>query len=275
MKNDIIISVNNVKHFLHWFTQYTHLIWYNIKEVGAVIKRELKRHQKTLTEFCDDFNISRPTLNTYINLYEQEESLPNEVFQRIFDYLFDQEVDEKEEFEERYRYVQDYYHRKYTNRFTNDLLGYNNASERNYNALLMTIERDMVEKNITDDKFMMINYILKNDDELLDRYIDFFMCHQGTKKFNASKYRDNKIIVLLYKALKGKNKTMSAEDYDTLNEFIKENNQKYNNNTPKKYNRTLSKKLANMIEEKYGYVTEEELEHIIKELSTKLNNEVT
>ncbi len=239
-----------------------------------MIKRQLKEQNITLSQFCDDFNISRPTLNTYIKLYENNEELPNEVFKRIFDYLFDAEISDQSEFNERYRYVQDYYHRKYTNRFTNDLLGYNNASERNYNSLLLTIERDRVEKRISDDKFMMINYILKNDDEILDRYIDFFMCYKGTKKFNESKYKDNKFIVLLYKALQDKNKNMTVEDYELLNKFIEDNHVSFNKKTPHSYQKKLSKKLASLIEEKYGVLSEKELENILLSLEDKLTEEV-
>ena len=242
--------------------------------MGAVIKRELKEHDITLSQFCDDFNISRPTLNNYIKLYEDQETLPSEVFERIFDYLFDAEVSSHNEFMERYSYVQDYYHRKYTNRFTNDLLGYNNLSERNYNSLLMTIERDKVEKRISDDKFMMINYILKNDDEILDKYIDFFMCYKGTKKFNESKYKDNKFIVLLYKALQSRKDKMRQEDFPVLNEFITLNNELFNKKTPHKYSKDLSKKVASLIEEKYGYLSDKEIEEVLNELGNKLTTEV-
>lgn len=242
--------------------------------MGTVIKRQLKENNKTLSQFCEDFNISRPTLNTYIKHYEDGEQLPNEVFQRVFDYLFDEDILDQTEFNERYRYVQDYYHRRYTNRFTNELLGYNSASERNYNSLLMTIQKDMVEKNISDDKFMIMNYILKNDDEFLDKYIDFFMCYTGTKKFNVQKYRDNKIIVLLYQALKQSDQRMTQKDFEVLDEFTHFNDEVYNQKLPNKYAKKLGYKIANLIEEKYGYLSEEELKTVMEELSTKLGDGV-
>ena len=238
-----------------------------------MIKRQLKKFNITHTQFCEDFNISRPTLNTYIECHENNRQLPSDVFQRIFDYLFDDEIDSKAEFDERYRYVQDYYYRKYTNRSENELLGYDRQSERNYNQLLMTIQKDMVEKNITDDKFMMINYILKNDDELLNKYIDFLLCYTGNKKFNVSKFKDNKVIVLLYKALKQKDSKMRKEDFRTLDEFIKFTNQRVeeklaSNQKPKRH---MSKKLASFIEERYGHLSDEEVDQVIQELSKKLN----
>ena len=61
---------------------------YNAGKVIKMIKRQLKKYSKTLTQFCDDFNISRPTLNTYIKCFDDDISLPSDVFQRIFDYLF-------------------------------------------------------------------------------------------------------------------------------------------------------------------------------------------
>lgn len=243
--------------------------------MGAVIKRQLKENNKTLSEFCDDFNISRPTLNSYIKLYEDKEELPNEVFQRIFDYLFDEDILDHTEFHDRYRYVQDYYHRRYTNRFTNDLLGYNSTSERNYNSLLMTIQKDVVEKSISDDKFMIMNYILKNDDEFLDKYIDFFMCYTGAKKFNVQKYRDNKIIVLLYQALKLSDQKMTAKDYELLEEFIQFNDEQMHQKAPSTYTKKLSKKIASIIEDQYGYMSDQELDELFNELTKKINNGVT
>jgi transcriptional regulator with XRE-family HTH domain len=238
-----------------------------------MIKRVLKKHNKTLTQFCEDFNISRPTLNTYIKLHESNKQLPSEVFQRIFDYLFDQDVTDDKEFIERYHYVQDYYYRKYTNRTSSELLGYNRQSERNYNQLLMTIQKDMVEKNISDDKFMMINYILKNDDEDLDKYIDFLLSYSGGKKFNVSKFKNNKFIVLLYRAMKQKETKMSKTDFKDLDEFIRYSEAEFDKKmagSPQS-NRKISRKLASFIEEKYGHLNDQELDQVLEELSRKLS----
>jgi len=238
-----------------------------------MIKRQLKRNNKTLTQFCEDFNISRPTLNTYINYHESNRQLPSEVFQRIFDYLFDEEVTDNLEFSERYRYVQDYYYRKHTNRLQSELLGYDRQSDRNYNQLLMTIQKDMVEKNITDDKFMMINYILKNDDEDLDKYIDFLLCYHGGKKFNVSRFKDNKLIVLLFKAMKHKDVRMKKEDFKVLDEFIKYSEEQMEERLAAnpKTRRKIDRKLAMFIEKKYGHLTDQELDQVLEELSRKLN----
>jgi len=239
--------------------------------VDEMIKRQLKKYNKTLTQFCEDFNISRPTLNTYISAHEASKSLPSEVFQRIFDYLFSDDLTDNEDFNERYRYVQDYYYRRYTNRTDSELLGYNRQSERNYNQLLMRIQKDMVEKNISDDKFMMINYILKNDDEVLDQYIDFLLCYNGSKKFNVSKFKDNKIIVLLFKAFKQRESSMKKDDFKQLDEFIKFNHQMFENKVRNKGSKKVSSKLASFIEENYGHLSDEEIDNVIKELSRKLN----
>ena len=238
-----------------------------------MIKRQLKKYNKTLTQFCEDFNISRPTLNTYISSHEADKQLPSEVFQRIFDYLFSEESNDKSEFNEKYRYVQDYYYRKHTNRNENELLGYNRQSERNYNQLLMTIQKDMVEKNISDDKFMMINYILKSDDEVLEKYIDFLLSYNGSKKFNVSKFKDNKIIVLLYKAMREKDTKMKKDDYKLLDEFIKYSDKETEKRMASngKVSKKISRKLALFIEEKYGYLSDSEIDSVIEELSRKLD----
>lgn len=45
-----------------------------------MIKETLKKYGVTLTQFANTLNISRPTLDTYIRLYESGQALPNDKF---------------------------------------------------------------------------------------------------------------------------------------------------------------------------------------------------
>lgn len=53
-----------------------------------MIKFILRQNGITLADFAQSLNISRPTLNNYIKIYESNERIPNEKYQILFDNLF-------------------------------------------------------------------------------------------------------------------------------------------------------------------------------------------
>ena len=53
----------------------------------------LKKHSLSKIQFALDFYLSRPTLDDYINKFEQGKSLPKSKYQIIFDTLFGSELD--------------------------------------------------------------------------------------------------------------------------------------------------------------------------------------
>lgn len=57
------------------------------------IKLVLKKNGITIKEFAERIHLSRPTLDTYIRLFEMDQELPKKRYQIIFDTLFKAEVD--------------------------------------------------------------------------------------------------------------------------------------------------------------------------------------
>lgn len=239
-----------------------------------MIKKLLKKYHVTLTQFSDDFKISRPTLNRYIEDFENEKPLPSDIFQKIFDYLFDEDVKDEQAFMERYHFVLDYYYRKYDeegNLKDEVKRAYN---ERNYNALLMTLQKDMVDHKIPETKFKFINHIIKSDDQLLNDYIDFYLAYQGLEKFDISKRSNNKIIVLLFKAFIEHQDDMTKADFSVLDDFIRHNNLKLERRTSIKenVNKKLSQRIMDIIEQRYGDLDSDEIniDQIIDEVTKKI-----
>jgi predicted transcriptional regulator len=62
------------------------------------IKRKLKEMGVKLIDFAKELDITRPTLDSYISLYENGESLPTEKYEIIFGSLFNDGVNSKGEF---------------------------------------------------------------------------------------------------------------------------------------------------------------------------------
>lgn len=62
------------------------------------IKKHLKSLGITQMFLAEALNISRPTLDLYIDLYEKQKSIPRERYDIIFKRLFDEKIDDKDEF---------------------------------------------------------------------------------------------------------------------------------------------------------------------------------
>lgn len=56
----------------------------------------------SLTEFASGLNLSRPTLDSYIQMYETEKIIPKKRYDTLFHELFDDKPASREEFERRY-----------------------------------------------------------------------------------------------------------------------------------------------------------------------------
>lgn len=63
-----------------------------------MIKLKLKNLGITLADFAQRLEISRPTLDTYIEMYERKEKIPKDKYQNIFECLFENEISSKDDF---------------------------------------------------------------------------------------------------------------------------------------------------------------------------------
>ena len=73
--------------------------------MGMNIKEQLKAIDVRISKLASGLEISRPTLDSYIDLYERGEKIPNEKYQEIFDYLFSEENASAIAFAQKYDYV--------------------------------------------------------------------------------------------------------------------------------------------------------------------------
>ena len=69
------------------------------------IKKNLKSLDVKISKLATDLGISRPTLDTYIDYFENGKPIPNEGYQKIFEYLFSNGEMNSIEFAQKYDYV--------------------------------------------------------------------------------------------------------------------------------------------------------------------------
>ena len=69
------------------------------------IKKNLKALDVKISKLASDLGVSRPTLDAYIEYFENGQQIPNEGYQKIFEYLFSGEEINSVDFAQRYDYV--------------------------------------------------------------------------------------------------------------------------------------------------------------------------
>ena len=66
------------------------------------IKGQLKQIDVKVSKLAAGLEISRPTFDSYLELYEKGETIPNDKYQIIFEYLFSNGCVSAVEFAQRY-----------------------------------------------------------------------------------------------------------------------------------------------------------------------------
>ena len=79
------------------------------------IKYQLKSLDVKISKLASGLEISRPTFDAYVDLYENDREIPNEKYQEIFDYLFQDEIISPIDFAQKYDYVKRVYIEKEQN----------------------------------------------------------------------------------------------------------------------------------------------------------------
>lgn len=215
------------------------------------IKKQIKNYDITLSTLADNLFISRPTLNSYIYLYENNKKIPSRRYQIIFDKLFSKEKTIKEFYDILKRY--------------NKLLAKDEILEitelsPEYSDLISAVVKDMrndLLKEAPNGNIYAFIRMIINHYRKLDTFVDlsnYFLTLNGISDYNQFSNEEKKRILLYY-------------DF-----FTKIKSKKININ----FN-VIEKSFARRIEErkKENRVAEEQLkERISKLINEQLNKEI-
>ncbi len=140
------------------------------------IKRTLKNMDVRISKLATDLGISRPTLDTYIEYYENQKPIPNQTYQVIFDYLFSTECSNTIEFARRFDYVKRTFLASYKAEETQTHEQRLRDSLSDY-AFMPDADKDMLE---------FVNLFITNGKiELVQAISRYFNFVNGLKKFDA------------------------------------------------------------------------------------------
>ncbi|MEL7607263.1 hypothetical protein [Sedimentibacter saalensis] len=164
------------------------------------IKLRLKELGIKLLEFAKELDISRPTLDNYIALYEKDEDLPSEKYQIIFENLFDDGIETKEEFE---NVLASYRHLIQRDK----ILGVKELSVEKTDLLsdlIGLIKRDIESEDYCKDIYAFINMLVRSykDIPTYRRFSDYFLYLNGKKDINDIVEEDKAFYANLYDLMK-------------------------------------------------------------------------
>lgn len=159
------------------------------------IKMLLKEYDCTLSEFANALFLSRPTLNSYIHLYENNQKIPDKKYQILFDRIFSKKI-EKEEF---YRMLE-----KCNTLVAKDqILETTDLSPRKTDIIIRIVEdikRDFNSDGADESIYifirMIINYYKKLP--LLKKISNYFLSLNNKISYDDLSKKEKEDVLLLY-----------------------------------------------------------------------------
>lgn len=145
------------------------------------IKRQLKNLDVKISRLAQELGISRPTLDTYIEYYENGQQIPNERYREIFEYLFASETDSTIEFAKRFDYVK----RTFLQSYNSDKRQSVEQSIRNNISMFAD------DLEASDELLEFINLLINNSKvDLVQAIISYFNFVNGLKRFESVNVED-------------------------------------------------------------------------------------
>ena len=186
------------------------------------IKDFLKRYKLTLKEFAELLELSRPTLNSYIEQYEMDGKIQNNYYNNIFKEIFSQDWKEKEEIVEKINSLK-------------TLTSKKESVEEEYclenieliNSIKEKMYRDMKGKKEVLPLYKFINSVLYNynTDEGLTGYIDYNLYLNGLKDIKDISEKEKTLVSEIFPIMKKHVKNelqFNSEGYASFLERIEE-----------------------------------------------------
>lgn len=183
------------------------------------IKRQLKEKGIKLQYLAEELDISRPTLNSYISLYDKGEALPSEKYEIIFDNLFNQNIETKDEFINVLGSFHDLIQRDI-------VLGVKDFTVEKtdlLNNLIQLMKKDIGTDDYNADIYAFINMLVRSYKEVATykRFADYFLLLNGKKDITEISDSDKVFYSHCYDLMKKDTENSLEEDSELFSEFEK------------------------------------------------------
>lgn len=214
------------------------------------IKAKLKSYDTTLAELAKLLYISRPTLNTYISMFENNQKLSNEKYQIIFEALFSNELS-KEDFDKCVC--------RFNNMITRDeLLGTSSLNPVKTDTIYYLIDemkKDLYADDSNEKVYVFIRMLLNSyrNVPVFEDLIDYFLTLNNLSELSSYNINKQKKLSMYYNFFSKIRDNKITHDQRNLDLFIerieqlKEEKQKamdaLKNNINKKVNSEITRQI--------------------------------
>ncbi len=159
------------------------------------IRKQIKSYGMTLSELANNLFVSRPTLNSYIQLYERNEEIPSKRYQIIFNKLFSKQLSQ----EEFYEGVKGY----------NKLLAKDEILEITelspeqsdlISAIVKDIKEDLFKDSPNENVYSFIRFIINHYRKIkpLINLSNYFLTLNGVTNYNSYSKEEKKYMLYYY-----------------------------------------------------------------------------
>jgi transcriptional regulator with XRE-family HTH domain len=222
-----------------------------------LIKLTLKKNNITLSQFATDLNISRPTLDSYINAFDSGTPLVNALYQEIFEFLFNDATISDTEFSNRYEYMKSYYYS------SGGAFSFNKSTvdqKDEYDNLLDDIwelvKREKAAKTLSTSTLKSIIDIMESDATEVADYTKFIAYLKGLRKIGVLTDDEQKRLYFFYQSERSYKHPRTTVDDNVFNRFLEECNKNFLETTQK------AKKIKDVIDEKITNLIKSELSKV-------------
>ena len=145
------------------------------------IKKNLKDFDVKISKMALDLGVSRPTLDSYIESFENGKEIPNEAIQAIFEFLFSREISSSVEFAQKYDYV-----KRVMLKNAKEMTASQKELEKR-NLKIQNIVKVINEDDTTNEMINFINLVVTNkDNELVKNLGYYFNYSNGLLKIDTN-----------------------------------------------------------------------------------------
>ena len=183
------------------------------------IKKKLKDEIKiNLSEFAKELEISRPTLNSYIEMFERGEKISSDKHQLIFEKLFTNESITRDQFNE----ILNRYHRLLERDKILGTLDYDVKTTDLMASIIDKIKKDIDEKDYDEDIYTFINILIRSykKEKTFLRLAKYFLYLNGSKSVSEIQDDEKAFISNCYKFLSAERDKKLSYNEEDFNKFL-------------------------------------------------------
>jgi len=182
------------------------------------VRKTLQKNGLTLFSFAEILNISRPTLNSYIRIFESGSDIPNEKYQIIFEELFNNNLSEKE-FKKRLT--------KYRNLVQRDkfmgILELEADATDLFTSVMRNIKKDFSSGNYDENIYIFINMLISSykSEERFSHLAKYFLILNDIIPYQKIDFQNESYLLHYFAMFENDKKNNLQYDIRLENKFVK------------------------------------------------------